>query len=175
VRVYLPSTPTGLRAALEAGQVEVAVGYAVTPALREWYIEGGQEELEYAASTAAARASLRLLTAGEDTWRRVVLAVELPDAEARPAPEVHRAAVRLAGPVPWRLVESALLDDGSAAPDVRRGADALRAADAGDGDPDDAAFLVDSVEDHELGWYAAQELPALIALEIPDAGRSAPD
>ena len=36
MRVYLPSTRKGLRAALEAGQVEAAVGYAVTPALREW-------------------------------------------------------------------------------------------------------------------------------------------
>ncbi len=159
MRVYLPSTRSGLRAALAAGQVDATVGYAVTPALREWYVEGDLEELEYAASTAAARASLRLLAGGDDDWRRVVLAAELPDADARPAPEVHRAAVRLAGPVPWRVVESALVDDGSAAPDVRRGADALPAADAGD---DDAAFLVDAVEDHELGWYALQELDDLL-------------
>jgi hypothetical protein len=102
---------------------------------------------------------LRLLAGGDDDWRRVVLAAELPDGDARPAPEVHRAAVRLAGSVPWRVVESALVDDGSAAPDVRRGADALHAADAGD---DDAAFLVDAVEDHELGWYALQELDDLL-------------
>jgi hypothetical protein len=159
VRVYLPTTRSGLRAALAADQVDAPVGYAVTPTLREWYAEGNQEELEYAASTAAARASLRLLTGGDDDWRRVVLAAELPDAEARPAPEVHRAAVRLAGPVPWRVVESALVDDGSAGPDVRRGADALPAADAGD---DDATFLVDAVEDHELGWYALQELDDLL-------------
>jgi Family of unknown function (DUF6912) len=159
VRVYLPLTPSGLRAALEAGQVEAAVGYAVTPALREWYVEGDLEELEYAASTAAARASLRLLAGGDHEWRRVVLAAELPDADARPAPEVHRAAVRLAGPVPWRVVESALVDDGSAAADVRRGADALPAADAGDGD---AAFVVDAVDDHELGWYPLQELVDLL-------------
>ena len=160
MRVYLPCTRSGLRAALAAGQVDAPVGFGVTPALREWYVEGDLEELEYAASTAAARASLRLLAGGgDDGWRRVVLAAELPDADARPAPEVHRAAVRLAGPVPWRVVESALVDDGSAAADVRRGADALAAADAGD---DDAAFLVDAVEDHELGWYALQELDDLL-------------
>jgi hypothetical protein len=159
VRVYLPTTRSGLRAALAAGQIDAPLGYAVTPALREWYVEGDLEELEYAASTAAARASLRLLAGGDDDWRRVVLAVELPDAGARPAPDVHRAAVRLAGVVPWRVVESALVDDGAAANDVRRGADALPAADAGD---DDAAFLVDAVEDHELGWYALQELADLL-------------
>ena len=84
----------------------------------------------------------------------------MPDDEARPAPDVDRAAVRLPAPVPLRLVESALVDDPSAADDVRRAAAALAAADAGD---DDAAFVVDSVEDHELGWWAVQELPALVA------------
>jgi hypothetical protein len=163
MRVYLPSTPAGVRDAVASGVLEPSVGYAVTPALREWYVEGDHEELEYAASTAAARASLRLLagsTPGGDDWRRVVVAAEVPDAEARPAPDIDRAAVRLAGPVPWRLVESALVDDTSAAPDVRRGAELSAAADAGD---EDASFTVDAVEDHELGWYAVQELPGLVA------------
>jgi hypothetical protein len=162
-RVYLPTTLAGLRAALDAGEVDAVTGFAVTPALREWYVEGDLEELEYAAGGAAARASLRLLAAdGGPAPRRVVLAVELADDAVRPAPEVDRAAVRLTGPVPWRVVESALVDDPSAVDDVRRAIDALPAADAGD---DDAAFVVDSVDDHELGWYAAQELPALVALE----------
>jgi hypothetical protein len=39
---------------------------------------------------------------------------------------------------------------------------ALRAADAGD---EDARFVVDSVEDHELAWYAAQEIGVLVELE----------
>jgi hypothetical protein len=162
-RVYLPTTLAGLRAALEAGAVTADTGYAVTPALREWYVEGDLEELEYAASSAAARASLRLLADDPGlTARRVVLAVELADDASRPAPESDRAAVRLAGPVPWRQVESALVDDPSAADDVRRAVAALAAADTGD---DDAAFVVDTVDDHELGWYAVQELAALVALE----------
>ncbi len=164
MRVYLPSTLAGLGAALDAGRVEVAVGYAVTPALREWYVEGDLEELEYAASTAAARAALRLLAAGDGgaPARRVVLAVEVPDDVARPGPDVDRAAVRLAEPVPWSAVESALVDDPSAVDDVRRALAVMPAADAGD---DDAAFLVGAVEDHELGWYAVQELSALVELE----------
>lgn len=162
-RVYLPATLAGLRAALEAGAVDADIGFAVTPALREWYVEGDLEQLEYAASTAAARASLQLLAAGEGSApRRVVLAVELADDAVRPAPDIERAAVRLAGPVPWSAVDSALVDDPSAVDDVRRAVDALPAADAGD---DDAAFVVDSVDDHELGWYAVQELSALVALE----------
>lgn len=162
-RVYLPTTLAGLRAALEAGSVDAAVGYAVTPTLREWYAEGDLEELEYAASNAAARASLRLLAAGDDSSaRRVVLAVEVADDAVRPAPDVERAAVRLTAPVPWPAVESALVDDPSAADDVRLALAAMTAAGSGD---DDATFTIDSVDDHELGWYAVQELSALVALE----------
>ena len=39
---------------------------------------------------------------------------------------------------------------------------ALAAAEAGD---EDARFVVDGVEDHELAWYAAQELGVLVELE----------
>jgi hypothetical protein len=160
VRVYLPCTLGRLRTALETGDVDAAVAYAVTPALREWYVEGEADELEYAAAAAAARASLRLLASGADQPRRVVLAADVPDGEASPAPDLDRAAVRLTAPVRLRLVDSALVDDPSASDDVRRSAAALAAADAGD---DDAAFVVESVEDHELGWWAVQELAALVA------------
>jgi hypothetical protein len=159
VRVYLPTTLAGLRAALDAGEVPAGTGYAVTPALREWYVEGDLEQLEYAAGAAAARASLRLLT-DTDADRRVVLAAEVPDAAVGPSPHSgllrDRAAVALVAPVPLRLVDAALVDDPAAVESV------LLAADTGD---DDAAFVVASLEDHELGWYAAQELPALVALE----------
>jgi hypothetical protein len=147
---------------LDVATLESPVAYAVTPALREWYTEGDEEELEYAATTAAARASLRRLAGSDGPARRVVLAVDVPDGAARPAPDVDRAAVRLAGPVDLGQVVSALVDDPAAAGEVAAAASALGAAEAGD---EDAAFLVDSVEDHELGWYAAQELPALVALE----------
>jgi hypothetical protein len=39
---------------------------------------------------------------------------------------------------------------------------ALPAADAGD---EDAQFVVDAVEDHELGWFAAQEIGPLVELD----------
>ena len=171
MRVYLPTTMAGLRTVVDSGEVDVEMGYAVTPALREWYVEGDQEELEYAATAAAARASLRFiamsgnLPPGGDLPRRVVLAAEVPEAQARPAGDLgasDRAAVRLAEPVPLRLVDAALVDDPAAADDVRAAAAVLGAADAGD---DDAAFTVDAVEDHELAWYAAQELPVLVELE----------
>jgi hypothetical protein len=155
-------TLPALAAALHAGSVEAPLAYAVTPALREWYTEGDEEELEYAATTAAARASLRRL-AGTESPRRAVLAADVPDSSVRPAPDVDRAAVRLRDPVDLSQVASALVDDPAAVPDVRQAVAALAAADAGD---EDAVFTVDAVEDHELGWYAAQELSALVQLEF---------
>src|SRR5687768_14827263 len=163
MRVYLATTMTGLVTLLTDGSVEVPVAHAVTPALREWYVEGDAEELEYAALSNAARASLHQLAADPAAPpRRVVLAADVADAAARPAPDVDRAAVRLTGPVTLRDVVSAHVDDTDAADDVRRAVAALPAADTGDGD---AQFLVDGVEDHELGWYAAQEIGPLVELE----------
>jgi hypothetical protein len=163
MRVYLATTMTGLAKLLADGSVEVPVAHAVTPALREWYVEGDAEELEYAALTNAARASLHQLAADPAAPpRRVVLAAEVADPAARPAPDVERAAVRLAGPVALRDVVSAHVDDADATDDVRRALAALPAADAGD---EDAQFVVDAVEDHELGWFAAQEIGPLVELE----------
>lgn len=67
MRVYLPSTLPLLAAAVAAGEIgpPPLAGCAVTPALREWYVEGDAEELEYVALTAAAAASLELLAADE--------------------------------------------------------------------------------------------------------------
>jgi hypothetical protein len=165
MRVYLPATLPRLSSALDAGEFELDVAYAVTPVLREWYIEGDIEELEYAAAAAAARASLHLLAdepSGEASARRVVVAADVPDGAARPAPDLGRAAVRLGAPVPLSQVRSAHVDDTRARDDVRHALTVLAAAEAGD---EDARFVLDSVEDHELAWYAAQELSALIALE----------
>ncbi|MFD0685276.1 DUF6912 family protein [Actinomadura fibrosa] len=168
MRVYLPSTLPRLaavHAAREAGPAPLAA-YAVTPALREWYADGDLEELEYAAMTAAARASLRLLGADPDApRRRVVLAAEVPDqavAWARGDASLaadDRALVEVSAPVPWQKIASGHVDDAGAEADIAAAAAALAAADAGD---DDARFTVDGAEGHELLWYATQELAHLL-------------
>ena len=163
MRVYLATSMSGLADLLDIGAVDASIGYAVTPALREWYVEGDAEELEYAAMTVAARASLRLLAEDPDAKpRRVVLATEVPDSNARPAVDVERAAVRLTVPTPMSMVVAAHVDDRAAEEDVRRAIAALDRAAAGD---EDARLLVDGVEDHELAWYAAQEIGPLVELE----------
>jgi hypothetical protein len=172
VRVYLPVTLPGLAAAgLGPGSaaaatspalIEVAAtgasGCAVTPALREWYREGDLDELEYAAMTRAALASLRLL-ARDGGDRRAVLAADVPDDMVLLDPDVDPAAVVVMGPVRLDQVVSAHVDDPSATADVGRAAELLVAADAGD---QDAQFTIDGLDDHELQWYDAQEIRFLL-------------
>ncbi len=164
MRVYLPSTLNELRALLDTGVVgePPLPGYAVTPALREWYAEGDLEELEYAALSLAARASVRLLDADPDAVRRrVVIVAEVRDEAVATVPHVDRAAVKVADAVPLKLVQAVHVDDPSAVPDVTLAADAVIEADLGS---DDAAFLVEQAEGHELQWWATQEIGPLLEL-----------
>ena len=162
MRVFLPSTLQALARALQAGQVGPAPlpGFAVTPALREAYASGDDEELEYAALTEAARASLRML-AGDPAApsRRVVLAAEVPAEQVSwDARDGEPARVVILQEVPLGRLAAAHVDAPEAGADVRSAAGALPAADAGD---EDARFTVDGAEGHELGWYATQELSYL--------------
>ncbi|GLW45228.1 hypothetical protein Stsp02_08900 [Streptomyces sp. NBRC 14336] len=169
MRVYVPLTLPGLAEAYKTGELgaEALVAYAVTPALREWYLSDDIEELEYAALNRAALASLRLLA--EDSGaprRRVVVAVDVADKAATVDPDrgLEPGAlgeVRIAGPVPLGKAASVHVDGGDAETDVAAAAQALAAADAGD---DDAQFVVDGAEDHELLWFATQEIANLVGL-----------
>lgn len=164
MRVYLPSTLTELRRLLDTGVVGESPlpGYAVTPALTEWYAEGDQEELEYVTLSLAAKASVRLLDADQDAVRRrVVVVVEVPDASVETAPHVDRAAVKVTSEVTLQQVQSVQVDDPSAIADVTVAADAVIEADLGS---DDAEFRVEQAEGHELQWYATQEIGPLLEL-----------
>jgi hypothetical protein len=160
MRVYLPSTLPGLTEALQAGEIGPAPqpGFAVTPALREWYASGDLEELEYTALLEAARGSLRLLAAQPDAPpRRVVLAAEVAEDDLGKA-DGHPAAVQVLSAIPLSRLAAGHVDSAEACDDVRAAVAALPAADDGD---DDARFTVDGAEGHELQWYALQELPFL--------------
>ncbi len=162
MRVYLPSTLPALRHLLETGQLgdPPLPAYAVTPELREWYAEGDDEELEYAAMALAAAASVRLLDADQDAPRRRVVVVAEASA-VDPVPHVDRAAVRVAAPVPLREIKAVHVDDPAAVPDVTVAADSVIEADLGS---EDAAFRVAQAEGHELQWYATQEIGPLLEL-----------
>jgi hypothetical protein len=163
MRVYLPSTLADLASALVSGEIGPApvIGFAVTPALREWYASGDLEELEYVAMMQAAKASLRLLHAETKApRRRVVLAAELAPADVIAKNGLDKPGkVEVVLPVQLADVVSGHVDGAEAIADIEAAAAALPASDAGDGD---AQFVVDGAEGHELLWYATQELIYLI-------------
>ncbi len=140
--------------------------YGVTAGLREWYASADAEELEYAASQRAARASLRLLGGaaaprgvdGAAGLRRVVLALEVPPGSVATRDDLDEGAVTVAGELPWRLVAAALVDTEAAQGAVGKAVLAVDAADLGE---QDAELTVGDAEDFELAWYAAQELAGL--------------
>lgn len=166
MRVYLPATVRMLQRLVEEGEI-LAVGgtaFALTPALRESYASGDTEELEYAAMLDAARASLRLLATeleqdGDTPARRAVVSADVDDVQLRP--DLDYSVVKLSGPVPYTKVAAVHVDTADAEDAVRAAARVVDAAELGD---DDAEFAVGSAEDHELAWYAPQELPFLLEL-----------
>jgi hypothetical protein len=164
VRVYVPVTLAMLQelVADRALRAVNGTGFAVTPTLRESYAEGNDDELADVALRDAALASLRLL-AGVGTSgmppRRAVLVVESSDATARP--DLDDSVVRLAGSISFDDVIAAYVDIADAEPAVLAAIEAVDAADLGD---EDADFIVGDAQDHDLAWYAPQELPFLLEL-----------
>ncbi len=174
MRVYLPVTLPLLAAAHTDGALRpgdwakplsddasgALVAYTVTPAVREWYVEGDLEELEYVAMTDAAQASLRLLAADAAApRRRVVLAADAPDASVRPGSGTVRSQVLVATDVVLADVSSVHVDESGVEPTVAAAVAALPAADAGDGD---ALFALDEAEANDLLWYDVTEIPDLV-------------
>src|SRR4051794_9870508 len=164
MRIYLPATTTLLHELLEAGSIGPAplTAFAVTPGLREWYLDDDAEELEYAATVEAARGSLRLLDADPAAARRrVVIAADMPDAAVTVRDDLDRGVVTVAEAIPLAAIASIHVDDAEAKPTVTAAAEAVIAADLGDPGSQEA---VDDAEGYELSWYATQEIAAYLAL-----------
>jgi hypothetical protein len=166
VRVYIPATLAMLQRLVADQSMHALSGtaFAVTPTLRESYAEGDDDELAEVALREAALASLRLLAAeGSDTGglplRRAVLVADVEGATIRP--DLDDAVVRLAGPIGVGDVVAAYLDNAGAEPSVRAAIEVVDLADFGD---EDAELTVGDAQDHDLAWYATQELPFLLEL-----------
>jgi hypothetical protein len=125
------------------------------------------EELELAALSEAARASLRLMAAMSaetaDEARRVVVALELPEASVAVAddgPEDPPGRVRLAvDVVPLARVAALHVDEEGVAGSGAAAAAVVAAADDGDAA---AEAVVAALDEHDLLWYDPAELPALV-------------
>ncbi|ULE33569.1 DUF6912 family protein [Mycobacterium sp. IDR2000157661] len=164
MRVYVPATLAMLQRLVADRVLHARSGtaFAVTPALREAYAQGDQDELAEVALRDAALASLRLL-AGEGVSdlpkRRAVLVAEVADVALRP--DLDDAVVRLAGPIGFDDVIAAYVDNADAEAAVRPAIEAVDEADLGD---EDAELTIGDAQDHDLAWYAPQELPFLLEL-----------
>lgn len=163
MRIYLPSTTSELTILRDD---EVLPGpraaTAVTADLRDWYVDDDLEELEYAALLEAARLSVRMIDADPSAARRrVVVAAEVADVAVKPDPGAGRGSVRLLTDLALGDVVSLHVDGVDAESAVSAAAAVVIEADLGS---DDAQFVVDEAEAHELGWYATQELGALLEL-----------
>lgn len=149
-RVYLPLTVSGLRAARAAGGFGPPPlrAHAVTAGLREAVPDGDQDDWEYLALTAAARASVELL--GEaDPARRLVAALDVPEVAEDPgSDDVTRVVLR--ADVAWRHLASVHVDSAEAVPHVA-------AARGGE----EQAW--EDCDDHDLEWWAPQEVDVLLA------------
>jgi hypothetical protein len=171
MRVYVPLTLPGLAEAYRTGELgaDRVTVYAATPALSDWYESQDSEELEYAALGLAAYASLRLLAAAPAApRRRVVVAVDVADRAVDLSPEEMGEALV---PGPLRLARAAAVhvDADGAEQDVTAAAAALDAADKDDADAQDT---VDLADEHDLLWFATQEIPALIGGADAEGGRA---
>jgi hypothetical protein len=103
---------------------------------------------------------LRLLGADPEAMpRRVVISADVDS--VTPRPDLDNSVVRLSTPVLLKNIAAIHVDAPEAEDAVRAAVVAVDAADMGD---EDAELTVGDAEDHELAWYATQELPFLLEL-----------
>jgi hypothetical protein len=169
MQIYVPATLAMLQQLVADGSLWPVNGtaFAVTPRLREAYVEGDDDELGEVALREAALASLRLLAAADASEqpgaksppRRAVLVADVSDVTLRP--DLDDAVVRIGAPVPIEDVVAAFVDNAAAEADVTAAIAVIDEADLGD---EDAELTVGDAQDHDLAWYAPQELPFLLEL-----------
>jgi hypothetical protein len=167
MRVYIPATLPMLQRLIADGSLFPVSGtaFAVTPTLREAYAEGDDDELAEVALREAALGSLRLLAFDDDDSesevpvRRAVLVADVDS--VKPRPDLDDAVVRIGEPVTLEDLVAVYVDIAAAEPAVRAAMAVIDAADLGD---EDAELLVGDAQDHDLAWYATQELPFLLEL-----------
>lgn len=167
MRVYIPATFDMLSQLAADGEHPIRSGvvFALTPAVREYYTSGDEEELAYTAFLDAARASLRLLSIGDEErfpHRRVVISADLPDGDLTATPTDGESVVK-ASPAVLKVSQIAAIhvDDEDAEATTKAAIDAVDAADLGD---EDAELKVGDAEDNLMSWYNAKELGVLVDL-----------
>ncbi len=158
MRIYLPSTVAGLAALHATGRLAPAplLGHAVTPALRRSWTDADDEELEYAVLMAAAFDSLTLIAATSGEPRRVVVVADVDAAAVTPVGD--ETAVSVEVEIPISRCSAVQVDDADAEGEIVLALARLADAVAGD----ERALADVSLVEHELMWFATQEIPDLL-------------
>jgi hypothetical protein len=154
MRAYVPANRRSLTELVTDGRITgPRAACAVTPALRDWFPEGDDEDLEYAAQSRAADLSLALIVEDADP-RRIVLAVDVA-AELEPGVD-DLVGVNVTGAIMRADVAAVLIDAPVAVPAVLAAIEALA------GPSDEVPPEVEALDEHELAWYAPEELGDLV-------------
>jgi hypothetical protein len=138
MRVFVPATVDDLRHLHDEARLAAPLeAFGATPQLRAELGDLGEEETEYALTTAAAESSYDVLRfKGDRVGRRVVLVADVEDS----AVETHGdtpGVVRVSADVVIAQVAAVLVDP--------------------------SELELAALPDVDLAWYATQEIPGLLA------------
>jgi hypothetical protein len=138
MRIFVPATVDDLRDLHDEARLAAPLeAFGATPQLRAELGDLGEEEAEYALTTAAAESSYdNLRSEGDTVGRRVVVVAEVDDAAVE-ADGGSPGVVRVSADVAIAQVAAVLAD------------------------PSDVDLAAPPSED--LAWYATQEIPGLLA------------
>ena len=113
----------------------------------------------------AARASLRLLTIGDEQrfpHRRVVISADMEESAVAFSPEDGESVVRLSPAlVTTQNLAAIHVDDEDAEPATTAAIEVIDEADLGS---EEAELTLGDCEDNFMSWYDSQELPFLVDL-----------
>ena len=137
----------------------------VTPAVRDFFIEGDEEDFSEYVFDDASRASLRLLATGEVEkfpHRRVVISIDVPDSVVTYRPELGESVVSLDPPTfSLQSVAAIHVDVESSEAATRKAIAVIDAADLGD---EDAGLTVGDALANYLAWFDPSELGVIVEL-----------
>ncbi|GAA1473566.1 hypothetical protein P4N68_08225 [Corynebacterium felinum] len=167
MRVYIPATFAMLQQLESSGVFSARSGYgfAVTPALREFYREGEEEDFAEFAFDDAARASIRLLAIGDVEQfphRRVVVSIDVEDAQVSLEPDLGETVVSIKpAQIAFEQVAAIHIDVESSEAATAAAIEVIDAADLGE---EGAELTVGDALDNYLAWYDPSELGILVQL-----------
>jgi len=166
VRIYLPVTMTQLRGLHENSRLTPSplLAHAITADFVAATADIDDEEREYVALMAAAHESLQLIAATGGEPRRVVVSADVDDQYVHGRSGVA-TAVEVSTEISLRQCSSVHIDEVGAQTAVAEAVTGLASSfgsASASGVDSGAADSIHELDDHELLWFATQEIPDLL-------------